>query len=66
MRLNRVARIMAHLGIVDWRTYRRMRELGAPIYRDPDDPRRVWADSDELDAWDRERCRPDPPSGVSR
>ena len=56
MRLNGVKEIKRHLGVLSDHTFRRLKRLGMPLYRDPESDQRVWALTDELDAWDRERC----------
>lgn len=57
-RLNGVRRIADYLGVSE-KAYRKLlaEGLSALIYQDPAIYHRVWADTDELDAWDRERCR---------
>ena len=60
MRVNGVLAIMQHLGYqcrkgVSYRMWRRLKAKKLPHYRDPDDNRRVFAFSEELDAWDKKR-----------
>jgi len=57
-RLNGVRRIADYLGVSE-KAYRKLlgEGLSSLIYQDPAIYHRVWADTDELDAWDRERCR---------
>jgi hypothetical protein len=61
MRINGVLAIMQHLGYqcrkgVSYRMWRRLKAKKLPHYRDPDDERRVFAFSEELDVWDKRRA----------
>lgn len=55
-RLNGVKAILAYLGYRSRKTWIHLaRDHRLPYYRDRDDPRRVWAQTDELDQWDQQR-----------
>jgi len=63
MRLNGVMAILRHLGYESRRCWGDLCREGLPHYRDRADHTRVWAMSEEVDAWDLTRCLPHHVSG---
>jgi hypothetical protein len=56
VRLNGQGAIREYLG--GRASWKRLLAAGLPLYQDPEAPWHLWANTDELDVWDRRQCRP--------
>jgi len=56
MRLNKAPEIMRYMGIKSRRSFRNKRKKGLPVYADRDNPGRVFAFTEEIDAWEKARA----------
>jgi len=55
MRLNKAPEIMRYMGIKSRRAFRKQRKSGLPVYEDPTNSGRVFAFTEEIDAWEKAR-----------